>query len=233
MFQKVTLFCLSFLLSRHLLAYPNDQYLTHYWPITNSQMNDQIGSAHMTQGSFTTYFTMDRFGTLNAALDLNGGWTQVPSGIYFDTTEFTISVWVLPQQVDTYARIIDFGNGYSTNNVVFALSWSTTLGPYMYFDSTNFNPSTSTLTPGQWQFLVATFDGTYLKIYKNGQIILNFLHAYSFVKETRSICYVGKSHWYSFGNGYSSSVLDELRFYNKSLSQVDITDLMNRVDTSI
>ncbi len=230
---KVTFFCFSLLLSRHLLAYPNDQYLTHYWPIVNSQMKDQIGSAHMTQGSFTTYFTTDRFGTLNSALDLNGGWTQVPSGIYFDTAQFTISVWVLPQQVDNFARVIDFGNGYSTNNVVFALSWSSTLEPYMYFDSTNFNPSTSKLTLGQWQFLVATFDGTYLKIYKNGQIIMNVFHAYSFPRETRAICFVGKSHWNSFGDGYSSSVLDELRFYNKSLSQVDITDLMNRVDTSI
>jgi hypothetical protein len=37
-----------------------DQYLTNYWPIVNGTMIDQIGPAHMTQGSLTS-FTEDRF----------------------------------------------------------------------------------------------------------------------------------------------------------------------------
>jgi hypothetical protein len=69
------------------------QYLTHYWPIENGTMKDVIASKDMTQGN-ATYFTSDRFGNENASLALNGGWTQVPPGIYFDTQEFTISVWV-------------------------------------------------------------------------------------------------------------------------------------------
>jgi hypothetical protein len=66
-----------------------DAYLTHYWPFTNGRMNDIIGNAHMTQGAFTI-FVSDRFGNSNSALNLNGGWTQVPSGIYFDAPQFTI-----------------------------------------------------------------------------------------------------------------------------------------------
>jgi hypothetical protein len=46
-------------------------------------MNDYIGSAHMTQESSST-FTLDRFGNNNSALALNGSWTQVPAGIYFN-----------------------------------------------------------------------------------------------------------------------------------------------------
>jgi hypothetical protein len=60
-------------------------------------MKDLIGSADMTQGSLTS-FTMDRFGNANSALALNGGWTQVPAGVYFDSIEFTISVWVYPNE---------------------------------------------------------------------------------------------------------------------------------------
>ena len=78
-----------------------DQYLTHYWPITNGTMLDTIGNSNMIQGDLTS-FTLDRFGCPNAALALNGGWTQVPSGIYFNTPEFSISVWVYPQQVGGY-----------------------------------------------------------------------------------------------------------------------------------
>ena len=85
-------------------------FLTHYWPICKDQMLDVIGSAHMTQGNFTS-FTTDRFGYANSALALNGGWTQVPPGIYLDTPEFTISVWIFPQNTESWSRVFDFANG--------------------------------------------------------------------------------------------------------------------------
>ena len=94
-----------------------DEYLTHYWPIYNSDMTDYVGSAHMMQGNLTS-FTADRFGCSNSALALNGGWTRVPSGIYFNTPEFTISVWVWPQLIGSFARVINFGNGQSDSIIV-------------------------------------------------------------------------------------------------------------------
>ncbi len=54
-------------------------------------MKDVIGSADMTQGSLTP-LTMDRFGNAHSSLDLNGGWTQVPQRIYFNTSKAIISV---------------------------------------------------------------------------------------------------------------------------------------------
>jgi hypothetical protein len=98
----------------------NDQYMTHCWPFWSSTMLDEIGGAHMTQGSATT-FVADRFGNANAALNLNGGWTRVPSGIYFNTPAFTISTWIYPQTIGSWARLVDFGNGAYSNNVVFAI----------------------------------------------------------------------------------------------------------------
>ncbi len=88
-------------------------------------MTDHIGSAHMTQG-FNTSFVADRFGNENSALALNGGWTQVPPGVYFNTHGFTISVWVLPQMVGKWSRVIDFGNGAPSDNVVLTLDSGTT-----------------------------------------------------------------------------------------------------------
>ena len=63
-----------------MLNISTDQYLAHYWSFDNGQMLDQIGSSHLMQGNLTN-FTMDRFGCSNSALALNGGWTQVPSGV--------------------------------------------------------------------------------------------------------------------------------------------------------
>ena len=85
----------------------------------------------MTQGN-ATYFTLNRFGNENSALALNGGWTQVPPGIYFDTQEFTISVWVYPKQVSVYSRIIDFGNSLGTSvldNIILRLDYNSSKMP--------------------------------------------------------------------------------------------------------
>ena len=57
-----------------VITYVTDQYLTHYWPICDGQMLDQIGMANMIQGNLTS-FTLDRFGNANSALALNGGYT--------------------------------------------------------------------------------------------------------------------------------------------------------------
>jgi hypothetical protein len=61
----------------------------------------------MSEGSSTS-FTSDRFGHVNSALALNGGYTQVPAGYYFNTPQFSISLWAYPSQVVSWARIFDF-----------------------------------------------------------------------------------------------------------------------------
>jgi hypothetical protein len=203
-----------------------DKYLTHYWPICLGSMTDQIRSAHMSQGALTS-FTTDRFGKANSALALNGGWTQVPPGIYFNSPEFTLMLWLYPQTVGSYSRIIDFGSGAGVNNVLFALSFGGSIQPYVCLNPTNYVAST-TLTLGKWQFLVATFGGNNLRIYKDGQIIMNTNTLYTFPTVTRTRCYVGKSNW---NDGYSNSILDDLRIYNKSLNQSEIIEIMNQNET--
>ena len=213
--------------------FDTDQYLTHYWPISNGQMVDEVGSAHMMQGNLTS-FIEDKCGSPNSALALNGGWTQVPSGIYFDTPEYTISLWVYPLNVSNWARIFDFGNGHNADNIVFALSFMDTENPAIQtFDKSTLKVETHTnqkLDVSHWQFLTATFNGTNTLIYINGQQKSNhFMANYSLSSIFRTNCYIGKSNWASIG--YSWSYLDDLRFYNKSLTQSEIIQIMNQNGT--
>jgi hypothetical protein len=195
-------------------------------------MLDKIGSSHMVQGSLTSFIS-DRFGRPNSALALNGGWTQVPSGVYFDTLEFTISVWVLPQQIGYYARLIDFGNGAGLDNLIFSLSDQFSMQPYfgVMFESnlifTQISPQKLIL--GEWQFLAVTFNGNNLRFYLNGTLFINFNYTYTLPSLTRTNCYIGQSNWPNppWYDGYSFSYLDELRFFNKSLTQDEIINLMN------
>jgi len=197
-------------------------------------MNDHIGSAHMTQGNLTT-FTLDRFGNNNSALALNGGWTQVPAGIYFDTPEFTISAWVYPQQVGSWARLIDFVRDTSQDIIVLTLDSNNHYCPSAFIGPLNLEIKASSLclTSSQWQLLTATFDGQTFSIYINGSLSVSGIKSSTFSQLppiNRTLNYVGKSNLY--GDGYSFSYVDDLRFYKKSLTQQEIVDLMMMNDVS-
>jgi len=81
------------------------------------------------------------------------------------------------------------------------------------------------LALNQWQFFAVTFDGTNAKMYLNGQQVDASSQSYNLRVVPRSNCYIGKSAWSS--NGYSNSYLDDLAFFNKSLTQNVIIQLMN------
>ena len=195
-------------------------------------MLDEIGQAHMQQGNFTS-FTNDRFGCLNSALNLNGGWTQIPDGIYFNSQAFTISVWVYPRQVGLRARVLDFGSGKPLDNIVLALDFYSDLKPYTQILNRASLFSSKKLALEAWSLLVSTFNGTLLSIYINGTLESSqkiSFYALPLVNRTRN--YIGKSNANSDVNnlnndGFSWSYLDDLRLYSKSLNQTEINELMN------
>ena len=216
------------LISRILLAsIATDQYLTHYWSISNRTMLDSVGNADMQQGSATT-FTSDRFGCPNSSLNLNGGYTFVPAGVYFNAPQFTISVWIYPLSVGAWARIIDFGNGAPLDNIVLSQdSGSNLLSAFHIYSGSSYKGnivSSTSLTLSQWQFLTATFNGSTSTFYINGVSKGSVPAVYILPTITRTNNYIGKSNW---NDGYSSSYLDDLRFYNKSLTQTEIIQLMS------
>jgi hypothetical protein len=205
-----------------------NQYLTHYWPILNGTMNDEIGTANMSQGNLT-YFTLDRFGNENSALALNGGYSFIPSGVYFDSPEFTISVWVYPQQIGSWSRIIDFGNGPSSDNILLAISdGSSSKSCFQIYNGSQrvLNKiSSQNLNLNNWQFLTVTFNAFDVHIYLNGTLMVDSTQSYFSQSICRTRCYIGKSNWAQ--DGFSYSIIDDLRFYKKSLTQTEILCLMN------
>jgi hypothetical protein len=210
---------------------PNDVFLTHYWPFENGQMIDQIGFKIMSKEEFIT-FTSDRFGCPGSALALNRGYTQVDQGSYFDTPEFTISVWVYPRDVGSWARVIDFHDRFAKNNVILSLdSGSLNRKPALqiysnYFASKGEVISQNSLNENQWQFLTTTFDGSTMFIYINGVLTGSQSFKYQMPLIIRAVNYIGES-WNSWNDGESESFLDDLRFYRKSLNKTEINYLMN------
>ena len=191
-------------------------------------MQDEIGGSDMIQGNLTE-FTTDRFGNVDSALSLINGWTQISNNnIYFDTLEFSITVWVSPQSNCSHCRVLDIGNGQQMDNIIFTLSSNRNQKPYLTIYS---GPkiiilahSSLSLTLGSWQFLVATFNGTNTRIYIDGRLGIDVYAPFTLAPIQRTKCFVGKSNWLQ--DDLSSFYRDELRFFNKSLSQEEINLLM-------
>jgi len=210
--------------SQQSLSLSTDQYLTHYWPIENCDMKDVIDSKDMEQGNLTS-FIEDRFGCPNSALALNGGWAQVPPGIYFYTPEFTISFWIYPQQVGVWSRVIDFGNGPAANNIFITQYSAPIFRIYSELIFAIEAISPTSLQTNKWQFLAVSLNRNSSRIYLNGQLTVTTSHNFTLQIINRTKCFIGRSN--IVADGYSYSYLDDLRFYNKSLTQEEIVELMN------
>ncbi len=189
----------------------------------------------MSQGSSTS-FTWDRFGNANSALALNGGFTQVPAGYYFSTPQFTVTAWVYPSQVGTWARIFDFGSSGTmlTNSIELSLtSFSLNCPTFVIHDqSTNIIGSSQSITPleqNKWNFITVTYNGSELSLFINATLVDSAqVNSNDIPKVQRTSNFFGKSNLAT--DGVSHSYLDDIRFYNISLNQPQIIDLMNQAD---
>jgi hypothetical protein len=88
--------------------------------------------------------------------------------------------------------------------------------------------SSLSLTLNQWQHLASTFDGQIFSIYINGTLSVNGTKSSTYTQLpslNRTQNYVGKSNWKNWDE-YPYSYIDDLRFYNKSLTQQEIVDLI-------
>jgi hypothetical protein len=210
----------------------NDACLVNYWPIFDGNMSDLIGSAHMSQGNSTS-FTLDRFGNANSALALNGGYTQVPAGYYFNAPQFSISLWAYPSQVGPWARVFDFGTSGSTfiNSIQLSFtSYALNCPAFVIYDQTisviGRTQSKILLEQNKWNFITLTYNGSQLSHFINGTLVnTTQVNSSQIPKVQRTSNFFGKSNWPN--DGVSWSYLDEIRFYNISLSESQIIDLMN------
>ena len=190
-------------------------------------MNDIIGGMDMQQGNFTT-FAADRFGNANSALNLSGGYTYVPPGVYFNSA-FTISAWVYPGMVlGSWVRLIDFGNGPDIDNVFIALSYTNSPRFSLINNIARiFNTIPSVQLPANsWIFLVASFDGSFAKFYINSTLQSSQTLSIPVMPNNvnRVNNYIGKSN--IAADGYSFSLVDDLRIYHRCLDDIEIQDLM-------
>lgn len=157
------------------------------------------------------------------ALDFDGvdDYVSAPAGVYF-SGDFTIECWVYPKSFPNWARIIDFGNGAGSDNVLLAYTYGTSGAPGFYVEGSQFQANQS-LPLNQWSHIAATLSGNTATIYINGTAAGTATFPTP-VNIIRNNCYIGKSNW---GDPNANAVFDELRIWNTALSPTQIQASMN------
>ncbi len=170
--------------------------------------------------------------TLGNALDFDGtpSYATLPSGTYFNG-DFTIEAWVYPRAFTNWSRIIDFGNGAGSNNVLLSYTFGTSGAPGFYIGGAQF-AATSTLPLNQWSHVAATFSKpTSSSTTGTGTIYINGVAAGTATMPvpanvTRTLNYVGRSNW-GTGDPDAKAIYDELRIWNVARTAGQLNAAMN------
>jgi hypothetical protein len=166
-------------------------------------------------------------GKVGGALIFDGvnDWVSVSDSDSLDlTSKGAISFWLyVPSWGSNYAPIIMKGipssgwcsnaynpfhifNHYTGNYIPFSMCSATAIN-YLVISP---RPST-----GTWHFYVYTFDGSYLKAYLDGVMVRSVTQTISMKVDTNPVRIGG-------GNVYFNGTIDEVRLYNRALSDAEI-----------
>jgi hypothetical protein len=151
----------------------------------------------------------------------------VPSGFADFTSGITVLVFADFGAANNFERLIDFGNGDPSNNILLARTSTTnTLIFHMYNNTTNV--LTAELTNGiannEWGFYGFKADGATYKIF-NATMSATGSNTSLPTNVTRSLNYIGESNW--VGDSFFERYMGVVAIYNRALSDSEIDTFYN------
>jgi hypothetical protein len=176
--------------------------------------NSTNGNNGTLQGSPLPIWVTGKYGY---ALQFDGShnYVQIPDSPSLKPANITITAWINPANMATdtlYSKswpvcTLTY-NRYGTWTPSFILTVSGTT--YELFAG-------STISPSQWWFLAATFDGSTMKIYIDGALSASMSASGSISWDTTPASIAHNNY-----GGYGAGIIDEVRVYNRALSTAEI-----------
>ena len=172
-------------------------------------------------------------GKVGQAFSFDGSMAQyitVPHSSAFDlATGHTVSLWVKLNSLPAAGKYFTLVNKWTVNAEDKRVAIDAT-GKVVYYlfgaNGTGVQSSTP-LAPGAWSHVVATYDGTAMKIYING-ILDASTPASGNVGDGGGKLYFGLNPGRVSENIYNNydSLLDEIKWYNRALSSAEISSML-------
>ncbi|HIA52075.1 MAG TPA: hypothetical protein EYN91_08335 [Candidatus Melainabacteria bacterium] len=147
---------------------------------------------------------------------------QLPAGMANFTSGMTVMAVAKPVSVSAGARIFDFGNGATSDNVTMSLPSTTGLTFSTYNGSTASSATASSgVTLGQFQLLEASYSGTNTAtLYQNASQLTQSTTMQTLNNLTRNNCYLGQD---SAGGNRLNGQIAELLIWNRQLTVAERT----------
>ena len=170
-------------------------------------------------------------GRLGGALSFDGidDRVTVPDAASLDLTSgMTLEAWVQPTAAaaNDWRTVILKEAG---NDLAYALYASGPAGPpegYVTGGGTTGVTGSDSLPLGTWTHLALTYDGTALRLYRNGVAIGTQNRTGAIATSTNPLQIGGNAVWGEYFRG----LIDEVRVYNRALAPAEIAAAMARVD---
>jgi hypothetical protein len=234
--RRLSLFTLAFLLflpfiaNAGILSRPtNNLGLVGYWPLDDgagTTARDASGNGN--NGSLMnspTWTTGEVGGALGFATASHQYVTLPKSLPITGNNSRSIFVWIKAPTSVSQQMIV--ATGIQTNseafNLVIGYGAAHLVGVMGFFD--DFYPTTGTaVDDGKWHLIGVTFDGVTTKIYVDG--VLDNFHTETY-GTVAGANYLGANIAQLGFENYFNGTIDDVRIYNRTLSQVDITALYN------
>ncbi|MBM4039716.1 MAG: PEP-CTERM sorting domain-containing protein, partial [Planctomycetes bacterium] len=174
-------------------------------------------------------------GMIGGAIDFErdfGNFVDLPDGFANFTTGITVAAWVKYESYTTWNRIIDFGNGAPSNNILLARQGTSANLRWELFGTAGGTETqdvnTGQFINGQWLHIVATVapGGTNTSvstIYVNGVPVSVKGDSTLPPNVTRVNNYIGESNW--GGDDFLDGLMDELVIYNRTLNATEVQNL--------
>lgn len=200
--------------------------MVSYWSFSNN-VKDSIGTADLFNGSNANFY-FDRLNNPNSSLDLKNGFFQIPSGSFF-TEAFTFSAWVLVRSTKNFSRVIELSAGPDNAMVSLILSDGDDNKPFVQIINDNdknrwISYGVEKLKLNEWTHLVGSFDGTFLNMYINTELVSRIVALKPKKVDTRTKNYIGGSVRPGEGE-YADALFDDIRIYNRALNEAEIQNL--------
>lgn len=205
------------------MAYLTVGQLISHWKM-DGDPNDAMGNYDGVSMGGPLFET----GKVGQAIFMDGvdDYVALPVGFDDFSNGLSLSVWARPTSYGAWARFFDFGNGSSSDNILFARgNTSNQFVMEIYLGSGGGAVwSPGVMENNVWQMLTATVDPAgNVVLYKNGVVVGTGVTNIPAVI-TRGSNFIGRSNWPQWDAPYAGW-MDDLRLYDYALTAQEVADI--------
>lgn len=189
---------------------------------------DRTGSGRTGTLSGPTWTTSGKFG---GALSFDGtnDWVTIADANSLDLTNgMTLEAWVRPSALSGYPTVIlkEMSGGLAYG--LYAYDSAPRPAGYVTVAGSDVGASgTSNLLLNTWTHLALTYNGSVLRLFVNGAQVASRTLSGSIQTSTGALRIGGNAVW---GGEFFSGLIDDVRIYNRALTQIEIqTDMTTAV----